>query len=99
MGDGMIYGCDAAGNVYINGKQCAGQAIDNLTSNLHCIDSSGGYTCKTINTSWSTPEYGITFDSKYIEAMVKEVVNKLHDKSVELYDGPEIPKWNGFINI
>ena len=83
MGSGGI-AYDSGGNCYINGSKVT--AVVNDLS----------YKCNTAD--WNT-NYGITFDEKYIEAVVKQISDKLYNKSVELYDGPEIPKWTGFINI
>ena len=51
----------------------------------------------SITSNWDS---GITLNEDYVKEIVKKLMEKREkDKYPKLYEGPEIPKWTGFLPI
>lgn len=74
----------------------------NASSNLDCcinttyIDELSRFCASTIRTddTWST---GVTLNEDYIKEACRKIWEERHVP--KLLDGPEVPKWTGFIEI
>lgn len=65
---------------------------DNLTVKTA---SSNLDTCLTSSSNWN--DVGITLNEEYIKDACRKIWEEKH--TPKLLDGPEIPKWTGFIEI
>lgn len=64
---------------------------DDLSSKLVCIGDSG-----CIKSNW---DYGITLNEDAIKEIVEKITQKRELAKITPDEGPEIPKWTGFLNI
>lgn len=95
--DGSIFAVDKNGNIYQDGKLY--QDGIQITSNIHGYVSQGT-SAKSNYGTWETvknaTDYSIKLDDDWVNKLVKTVQDKSNDI---ISDGPEIPKWTGFIKI
>lgn len=79
------------GTTAYNGYYWQGPDIsaDNISSNLI-------YTGATIKSNW---DYGITLNEDAVKEIVKKITKERELAKITPDNGPEIPKWTGFLEI
>ena len=101
----MNYACNNLNNtVAYNGNISAkdlwkdaliGTGIDIETGS---ISADKLYT-SNIKSIWNTSDYDITINKEYIDEIAKAVADAQKNAKITLDEGPEIPKWTGFLPI
>ena len=101
----MNYACNNLNNtVAYNGNISAkdlwkdaliGTGIDIETGN---ISADKLYT-SNIKSIWNTSDYDITINKEYIDEIARAVADAQKNAKITLDEGPEIPKWTGFLPI
>lgn len=86
-------GCYLDNAVYVDnsGKYCSGWTIRDIYDKYDGLSAAGGLSSVPLS------NMELSIDKKYLEKITECVKKEL--TKVDLYDGPEIPKWTGFINI
>ena len=92
MGDNVAIN-NAVSSLYNEGKY--------TTANISAKDLSCDnlvYTgdCYSVKSAW---DYGITLNEDYIKEIVEKITKKRELAKITPDDGPEIPKWTGFLLI
>ena len=99
MGDNLtaygsaIFAVDKDGKLYQDGIQITSDIQGCISQGTSAKSNYG--TWKTVDVQTAT-DYSIKLDEDWINNLVKKVQDKSNDA---ISDGPEIPKWTGFIKI
>ena len=98
------YTCDNSNSIAYNGNISAkdlwkdaliGTGIDIETGS---ISADKLYT-SNIKSIWNTSDYDITINKEYIDEIARAVADLQKNEKITLDEGPEIPKWTGFLPI
>ena len=98
------YTCDNSNSIAYNGNISAknlwkdaltGTGIDIETGN---ISADKIYTSNIISRR-DTSDFDITFNKEYIDEIARAIANIQKNEKITLDEGPEIPKWTGFLPI
>ena len=94
MGDNGAITSNLTGVTTCNGSYWQGANISakDLASNLVW---DGGLSC-SINTNW---DYGVTLNEDAIKEIVEKITKQKETAKITPDEGPEIPKWTGFLKI
>lgn len=74
-----------------NGSYWQGVNIDDLSTKLVYTGDVG-----CIKSNW---DYGVTLNEDAIKDIVEKITKKRELAKITPDEGPEIPKWTGFLNI
>ena len=91
--DRAIFAVDKDGKFYQDGIQITSDVQGCITQGTSAKCDYG--TWKTVNVQTAN-DYSIKLDEDWVNKLVKTVQDKSNDV---ISDGPEIPKWTGFIKI
>ena len=72
-----------------------GTGIDIETGNI----SADKIYSSNIKSIWDTSDFDITVNKEYIDEIARAVANVQKNEKITLDEGPEIPKWTGFLPI
>ena len=72
-----------------------GTGIDIETGNI----SADKLYASNIKSVWNTSDYDIIINKEYIDEIARAVANVQKNEKITLDEGPEIPKWTGFLPI
>ena len=93
MGDNGAITSNLTGATTCNGSYWQGANIStkDFTSNLVWDEGQLQY-----NTNW---DYGVTLNEDAIKEIVEKIIKQKETAKITPDEGPEIPKWTGFLKI
>ena len=92
MGDNVAIN-NAVSSLYNEGKYTTANISSNDFAN-NLVYNAGD--CYSIKSNW---DYGVTLNEDYIKEIVEKITKKRDLAKITPDNGPEIPKWTGFLPI
>ena len=98
------YTCDNSNSIAYNGNISAKDLwndaliLTGIDIETGSISADKPYT-SNIKSIWNTSDYDITINKEYIDEIARAVADAQKNAKITLDEGPEIPKWTGFLPI